>query len=451
MASNIIQKVIWHEGMFLTPQHFQQHERYIENIISDYSTHSFPLRHGFIRLEFDEVALERRELSIKQCLAILPDGTLVDIPKKDCPPNPIKINQNCENQCIFFGFVCSNIHSSDNKENQVGLKYNAQEIDVSDNHESDFLSQKTHPVKLGFLNLVLTMGREERSSSMMPITKIKNVIDEKIIFDDNYIPPLINSQASFSIRKTLNDLETRVKKEFFKISLAINSNKFSLHDEYRWFDYLTKLNNFISFVVFQNKTGINISPNDLYSIFFGFLNDIVLFKNSKDCFSFSPEYNPSDLSETFNAIMRKIYFYIENEFDKIFSVIKGIKIEEKIWLLDIPIALLESGIDFVVSITIDDEKSVKGKELIRHVKVASKEDISHLIFRSLPGLELEHIDKIQKGVPFSPCSNYFLITQKGSLWNKIKQTGKMVVYVGGIFADKVEIFSKEKEINDKLI
>lgn len=70
----------WKEGMFLRPHHLQQFDLYLESRDIGYLR---ALEHhgwGLLRCDFDNDALNNFVLAIRSLQAILPDGTLVDVP-----------------------------------------------------------------------------------------------------------------------------------------------------------------------------------------------------------------------------------------------------------------------------------------------------------------------------------------------------------------------------------
>jgi len=70
----------WKEGMFLRPQHFQQYDLFIESReISRFmavESHAW----GLLRMDVDENALDNYVFNLNSFRAVLPNGTLVDLP-----------------------------------------------------------------------------------------------------------------------------------------------------------------------------------------------------------------------------------------------------------------------------------------------------------------------------------------------------------------------------------
>lgn len=72
--------VQWHEGMLLSPQHFQQEAARIDNLLSTQLLQSQPRAWGVASLSISEAALASQQFEVEQLEAILPDGTVVSWP-----------------------------------------------------------------------------------------------------------------------------------------------------------------------------------------------------------------------------------------------------------------------------------------------------------------------------------------------------------------------------------
>jgi type VI secretion system protein ImpJ len=72
------QALCWHEGMLLSPQHFQQNQIYWEAQIQQLSANIAQYRWGIIALEIDEGRLLEGHVDIRRLRAVMPDGLQVD-------------------------------------------------------------------------------------------------------------------------------------------------------------------------------------------------------------------------------------------------------------------------------------------------------------------------------------------------------------------------------------
>src|SRR5439155_8100633 len=79
-------RVVWTKGMFLTPQHFQTQDQYLENALQFRFAASLFANWGVTGLNIDSEALGNGLFRVNDCKGILPDGEPFDIPDTDEPP-----------------------------------------------------------------------------------------------------------------------------------------------------------------------------------------------------------------------------------------------------------------------------------------------------------------------------------------------------------------------------
>jgi type VI secretion system protein ImpJ len=70
-------RIQWHEGMLLSPQHFQQESARIDHLIAWQCLAADPLAWGVRRLEIDENLLTGGKLRVLQLEAVMPDGMAI--------------------------------------------------------------------------------------------------------------------------------------------------------------------------------------------------------------------------------------------------------------------------------------------------------------------------------------------------------------------------------------
>src|SRR6516225_9417812 len=83
-----LQPVIWTKGTFLSPQHLQLQDRFLENLL-EFHLDSLSFRPwGFRSLQISREGLAAGSLGISSASGIFPDGLLFDIPGSDSAPPP---------------------------------------------------------------------------------------------------------------------------------------------------------------------------------------------------------------------------------------------------------------------------------------------------------------------------------------------------------------------------
>ena len=81
------QRVVWSEGMLVSPQHMQQQDLYHERLLDERIAALSPYRWGVVSLEIDAGALGSGQLRVTRFLGVLPDGLYLSFEGKD-PESP---------------------------------------------------------------------------------------------------------------------------------------------------------------------------------------------------------------------------------------------------------------------------------------------------------------------------------------------------------------------------
>src|SRR6185295_8771200 len=94
----LFQPVIWSKGTFLTPQHLQAQDRFIENQLH-FQIDALNFRPwGFSRLTINQESLATGDFSLAVASGIFPDGLPFDIPDSDPSPEVKPIAAYFENK-----------------------------------------------------------------------------------------------------------------------------------------------------------------------------------------------------------------------------------------------------------------------------------------------------------------------------------------------------------------
>lgn len=81
-------RTLWTEGMFLGPQHFQQHDRFLLNtvalVVKGMGAHAY----GVIDFEVDAHAFSEGKFALTKITGLFPDGTPFNLPEDGELPAP---------------------------------------------------------------------------------------------------------------------------------------------------------------------------------------------------------------------------------------------------------------------------------------------------------------------------------------------------------------------------
>lgn len=86
-------RVLWSEGLFLRPQHFQQQDRHAETLMRGGLQAGRLQTFGFTALEIDAAQVELGRVAIRSARGLLPDGTPFAVPETMDAPAPLAITR----------------------------------------------------------------------------------------------------------------------------------------------------------------------------------------------------------------------------------------------------------------------------------------------------------------------------------------------------------------------
>lgn len=87
-------KVVWTEGMFLRPHHFQQAENYLEGYMRNWGQAHSGCFWGFLTLDLDQTLLRQGKIALNAASGIMPDGTPFRFAGAQQAPAPLSIAEN---------------------------------------------------------------------------------------------------------------------------------------------------------------------------------------------------------------------------------------------------------------------------------------------------------------------------------------------------------------------
>ncbi len=191
-------RVVWSEGMFIGTQHFQQHDRYLENLIDARSRPLSAGAWGFSELLIDQGLLAQGKLAIISARGLLPDGTPFNIPQDDLAPSPLNVDDNLRDGLVYLALPLKRAGARDTVDEGEALgaaRYVSQVREVRDDN-APFENQA--PVAVGSRALRLLVARDGISDyAAIGLVRIKEKrADRALVLDDTYIPPLLDVVAS---------------------------------------------------------------------------------------------------------------------------------------------------------------------------------------------------------------------------------------------------------------
>lgn len=424
-------KVAWLEGMFIRPQHFQQQDRYLEQVFSETRAQLHPYGWGVSELEFDDSALRLGKVVIRKCRAIMPDGSLIVIPAEDDVPEPLELTVEDEGSLIYLATPIWRAGTKDidrQVQADTNARYRISSLEVPDVvagsstlADIEVAGKKTH---------LLPVREYHHQYTGIPVARIRSVKNQLVELDENYVAPTLNAIKSALISKVLNEVHGLTQMRITALADRLNSAAGGGSVEVADFLLLQLLNRQEPLLEHFTKAD-QLHPAELYRVLVQYAGELATFTAEGKKLSGRPVYQHEDLQKTFEAFEAVLQQPLGTMLDQ--NAIK-IELEEKGYGIRVGyIPETESGSLFVLCVRADMPREDLRNLLPAQAKIGPLEQITSLVNRQLPGVRLEPLPVAPRQIPYYNGAVYFELATQGALWQQICESRGLALHIGSQF------------------
>ena len=151
-------KVLWTEGLFLQPHHFQQADRYTEALVGGLARRVAPYAWGVSQLEIDDEALKVGQFALRSAAGLSEDGATFRIPQSEDHPAALEIPETVKDCVIHLtvparrqGAMAIDLNDNDG----AATRYKASQLDITDTMGTE---RKAVPISVGKMRMRCWLG-----------------------------------------------------------------------------------------------------------------------------------------------------------------------------------------------------------------------------------------------------------------------------------------------------
>jgi type VI secretion system protein ImpJ len=426
-------KTIWSEGMFLRPQHFQQHDRYLEALIEDRCSPLRPYAWGVRELEINEEALGLGKVDIARCRAVLPDGTTINIPSSDTAPEALELDNNTRDQTVYICLLGrrygSNEVSREDGED-LGTRLSVNVMDVRD---TSVPMDTSAPIELGRKNLRLLRENDERADyaclGAVRVVEVRN--DNTVILDRIFIPPALDCRDTPRLSGYIKDLLGLLKQRGEKLAARVGAAHGGTADTSDFM--LLQVINRYEPLFHHLATLPDFHPESLYAICTQMAGELSTFTSLSKRPSEYPVYDHEDLAGCFEPLMAELREALTKIMVETAISIELIRKRGDVYKADVPDRALFDDAYWVLAIKADMPAEEIRTLLPQQAKIGTTDQIANLVKLQIPGVAMSTLPQAPREIPFHAGFQYFELDRRGDMWKQIRESGAMALHAGGNF------------------
>ena len=443
-------KVIWTEGMFLQPQHFQLQDRYFEGFIKNWAAPLYPYSWGFSTIEINTTLLKQGKIQLTKGSGIFPDGTPFDFPSQNDPPLPLDIDPNLRDEDIVLalplqGIQTTEMATSGSPDNQLA-RYLEDEIKIPDCTTT--INNEVTGIKIGRLNLKLMCKRDAANAyTTLGVARIKERSINEVILEEKFIPPMLNVAS--------NEILTRYLQELCGLLTQRGNDLAAFYAQpgdrgsagIADFLMLQTINRHELLFSHLNTLSI-LHPEKLYSICLNLVGDLAIFNDSNSHRpNFQPAYQHDALWVCFDKIMVKIRELLASCVDSKVTLIKLEKDQFSVWHAVIHNKALFRNANFILAIKTQYPAETIRERFPSHIKIGPHDKIRNIVNNALTGIPLIPLsfDARRIPIPIHTGFTYFEFGRENELWNELEHSAGLAFFIAGNFPElELELWTVEE-------
>lgn len=429
-----LQPVIWTKGTFLTPQHLQVQDRFLEDALQFRLEALKYCAWGFSELVIDQQKLATGQFAMSRASGIFPDGLLFDIPNADATPASRELAEAFEP-----GVKSLDIYLTVPDYRQRGLNVSTGQRDSGARYVAEvatFRDENTgnseKPVQIARKNLrFMVEGENREGNSALRIANVEKAEGDTFRLNSRFVPPLLDLRASEYVQGLLRGIIEVLAARSGQLSGMRRQKNQSLADftasDIANFWLLYTVNS--SFPVFRHlfeaKQG---HPEELYSAMIDLAGSLT---------TFSPKLRPRDLPLYDHDNLGKVLSDLDEKLRSLLQTVVPTN------LVSLPLKLVQPSIyatalaeekylvdtKMYLAVSAEASESFVIQKVPQIVKVCSATHIDHLVKQALPGIELKHLSNPPSAIPVKLKYQYFSLNQAGPAWEAVRRARNLAAYV----------------------
>jgi type VI secretion system protein ImpJ len=427
-------KVIWSEGMFLQPQHLQQHDRHVETLLEGRAGGLRPYAWGFTKLEIDEALLKLGKLALRSAAGVLPDGTPFNLPADDDLPAPLDIPENAAHVTVMLALPVRRpgAPESGGGEHAYNLaRYDADDFEVHDSNDAD-----ASPTLLQVGKLRLRLAVAPDVANAHACAGVAHVVerqsDGRIVLDDDYCAPCLDYRVAGRLARFCTELGGLLQQRGEALAGRLAQPDGAGMAEIADFLLLQIVNRAQPLVAHFNAMR-GLHPETFYRTCVALAGELATFSQAGRRPPVFPAYRHERLRESFEPVIVALRLALSRVAD---PQVVAIALEERRYGLRVALVndtSLFTGATFVLAVRAQMSTDALLSAFGSQVKIGSIEKIRDLVNLQLPGIALRALAVAPRQLPFHAGYSYFELDDRNDAWTTLGSSAGMALHVAGEF------------------
>ncbi len=436
----LLSHVVWSEGMYLSPLHFQTQTRHQEDTLSFLVSNLWNVPWGLSYLELDTEAVRNGNVTLVRAAGLLPDGLPFDFPASDeLPPTRSLSDLFSPTDASLLLYLAVPRRSGSGQvvdmEASAGtFRYSVMTRGIADETNG----MDIRDLAFGRKNLTV-IAESEMTDDMVTLPLVRVVRDGRghFFYDPEFIPPCLQIGASDALMLLLKRLLESIQEKVSTLTQSAHkrtrfeAGSAALDVANYWF--LHALSSATPVLQHLYRTSQS-RPEQVYielSRLAGALCTFAAQSNVTDL----PAYDHGRPGDSFYALDKHIRRHMDIVLPTNYVALNFTPGEPYFYEADVQDERCLRRARWVLGVRSSLGEADLINLTLRLIKVCSARFVPELVRRALPGMALNHLPVPPAAIRAEADKQYFSLELSGPCWDHIQQTRRVGVYIPGELRD----------------
>lgn len=427
-------KILWCEGLFLRPQHFQQQTRYVERLLETRCNALRGHSWGCVELEFERDLLAIGKVGLRRMVGVFPDGTPCRMPEDDPLPTALDLGAQVRDETVYLALPVrqpSALEFDRAAAPESVVRHVLREFETRDT-TSD--AGGAALLEVAPLRTRLMLSHEPKEGyACLPIAHVvERRADQRVVLDERFIPTVQDVRAAPVLATFMTELQGLLHQRGEALAGRVSATGRGGAAEIADFLMLQTVNR-LEPLATHLVTGGLVHPEDLYRFCVAAAGELATFTSAAKRPAVFPGYAHERLRESFEPVMAALRSAFRAVLEQ---AAIAIPLEAKKFGLSVGTvgdrSLFNSAV-FVLAVRSDTPAEELRRRFPAQLKIGPVEKIRDLVNLQLPGISLQPIPVAPRQLPYHAGFVYFELDQASELWTQLKVSGGVALHVAGEF------------------
>lgn len=429
-----MKRVLWKEGLFLRPQHFQKQDSLWQETWFQLYLHQGSYAYGLTGFEFTKTLLARGDLKINLLAGVMPSGVVFNFSGEY--NLHVHIPAGTKNEWVVL--TLPKKRSSGARIAKNRLVASDEPFIIQTEMVSDEMQGEQEHIEIEVLqpNFSLKVVKDFHSLvgfEILPLFKILEVREtQEILIDEQYIPSMLLIRQSSILTAYVNEISGYLTARRLKLLERINDVNQQGTAGATELLLLQLINRYEPLLQHYERQP-DLHPEKIYQLFLQMAGELRTFTSADRGYSHAPVYEHHNLAKTFEQLVQDL----RDAFNYIFDE-PAILIPFESYKYNLYLAPFKDKINLDYQRLILAVKADIPSEQLRtlfptHVKIGSAEMIRDLVNLQIPGINLDLLPVAPRQIPYHSGYFYFELDHHSDMWPKLLESPGVALHLSGNF------------------